>query len=157
MRYTLIGGDGTVSFAASPTLLAELVAACAHDPRTVPDLLGLVESHAQRTVEYVRSGLAVFDEHNAYGEFEHIHAALRNPAGKQEPVFRVVDEVTRAASLEPVRWGLVVFNLRQRRIIQIQNTYAEVHRHGYVPTFPDEHSSKPQRVYHLPDSWQIVP
>ncbi|MCL4542099.1 MAG: hypothetical protein M1396_07165 [Chloroflexi bacterium] len=157
MRYTLIGRDETVSFVGDPTLLAEFVAACVQDPLTVSELLSLVERHAPKAIGALRSSLAVFDEHNAHGEYEHIHTALQRQGRRHYPTFRVVDEVTRAASLEPALWGLVLFNLPQRRIIQVQNTYADVRRHGYVPTFPDERGSGSQRVYHLPVSWSIVP
>lgn len=157
MRYTLIGRGETISFVGAPTLLAEFVAACVQNPLTVPELLSLVEQHVPKAIEALRSSLAVFDEHNAHGQYEHIHTALQQQRRGHYPAFRVVDEVTRIASLEPALWGLVLFNLPQRRIIQIQNTYADIRRHGYVPTFPEEHGSGSQRVYHLPVSWSIVP
>src|SRR5207247_249822 len=82
--------------------------------------------------DYVLNGLATFDEHNTQGNYAHIHGAIDH-AGKQRahhhlPAFRVVDDVTRQTSLEPVKAGLVLFNLKARRIIQLQNTYAEVKR-----------------------------
>jgi hypothetical protein len=35
------------------------------------------------------------------------------------------DERTRQASLQPVKAGVIIFNPRNRRIVQIQNTYSE--------------------------------
>jgi hypothetical protein len=76
--------------------------------------------------EYVTCGLAVFDEHNAEGNFAAIHEAIRHFSSDEWPVFRVVDESTREASLRPTRTGVIVFNLPERRIVQIQNSYAEI-------------------------------
>ena len=74
--------------------------------------------------DFVLNGLAMFDEHNSKESYMHIHNAI-DYAGEQRshhqiPVFRVVDETTRDASLQPVKAGLVIFNLKERRIIQVQ-------------------------------------
>src|SRR6185437_10095924 len=101
MRFTLVEDRRGISFVAPPTSLAELVAGCARNPASINGLLDSVARHHAELVTYVRAGLAVFDEHNAYGNFTHIHAALQRPAPDGTPVFRVVDEFTRAASLQP--------------------------------------------------------
>ena len=80
MRFTLVEDQQGISFVAPPTALAEIVASCARDPRTIKDLLADVERHAPALVSTIRAGLAVFDEHNAYGDFSQIHAALARPA-----------------------------------------------------------------------------
>jgi hypothetical protein len=156
MRITLVEEAPGVSFVASPTALAVLVAACARNPQSVDALLDNVAQDDPDLTSYVKSGLAVFDEHNSPGHYEHIHATLQQGIG-QPSVFRIVDEVTRQRSLQPFRWGLVLFNLTKQRIIQIENTYAEVKREGHVPTFPDEAKGRPQRIYRLPTQWQIIP
>jgi hypothetical protein len=157
MRFTVVEAAQAISFVAPPTALAILVSCCARDPKTIEALLTSVEREDGRLVAHVRSGLAVFDEHNAYGNFQHVHNALRADPRLFQPVFRVVDEVTRAASLQPYQWGVVVFNVARKRIIQVQNTYAEVRREGHVPTFPEESADGRQRVYRLPAQWRIVP
>ena len=157
MRFTVVEADQTISFVAPPTALAILVACCARDPQSIDALLTTVECEDRQLVAYVRSGLAVFDEHNAYGEYEHIHTSLRADPRLFQPVFRVVDDTTRAASLQPYQWGVVVFNITKKRIIQVQNTYAEVRREGHIPTFPEESADGRQRVYRLPAQWRIVP
>jgi hypothetical protein len=157
MRFTVVEVEQAISFVAPPTALAILVSCCARDPQTIEALLTAVEGEDRQLIARVRSGLAVFDEHNAYGNYLHIHAALRADPKRFQPVFRVVDEVTRAASLQPFQWGVVVFNVAKKRIIQVQNTYAEVRREGHVPTFPEESVDGRQRVYRLPAQWRIVP
>lgn len=73
------------------------------------------------------------------------------------PPFRVVDERTRQQSLKPVSTGLILFNLKARRIIQVQNSYADVLRadRGRV-----RQNGRPTRMlyyYTLPEEWNIVP
>lgn len=73
------------------------------------------------------------------------------------PPFRVVDERTRHLSLKPVATGLILYNLKALRIIQIQNSYAEVQRadRGRV-----RQNGRPTRIlyyYKLPEEWNIVP
>jgi hypothetical protein len=157
MRFTLVERHQGLSFVAQPTALAVLVASCARDPQSIQALLDGAERDDIQLVAYLRAGLAVFDEHNAHGNFAQIHSALRSGSRAPQPVFRIVDEVTRAASLQPYRWGLVLFNVAEKRIVQVQNTYAEVRRAGLVPTFPEAGREGEQRRYRLPARWQIVP
>lgn len=157
MRFTLVEHGQGLSFVAQPTALAVLVASCARDPLSIGALLDGAARDDAPLVAHLRAGLAVFDEHNAHGDFAQIHTALRSASRVPHPVFRVVDEVTRAASLQPYRWGLVLFNIAEKRIIQVQNTYAEVRRSGMVPTFPEDGLDGNQRLYRLPSQWHIVP
>ncbi|MFL5731967.1 MAG: hypothetical protein ACJ78Q_02100 [Chloroflexia bacterium] len=161
MRYTVIDPAGTVSFVAPCTALKALVAACSKAPSDLESLLSATERYDNELKDYVLNGLSIFDEHNSNGSYDQIHSAL-DYADEQRshhsvPAFRVVDETTRQASLEPVKAGLVLFNLKARRIIQVHNTYADVKRRdrgriheGGVPT---------RRLYHyeLPREWEIVP
>jgi hypothetical protein len=161
MRFTVIDDAGTVSFVAPCTALKALVAACSRAPSDLEELLSAATRYDTDLKDYVLNSLAMFDEHNSHGSYEQIHNTL-DYADEQRsqhgvPAFRVVDEPTRAVSLEPVKAGLVLFNLKSRRIIQVHNTYADVKRRdrgriheGGVPT---------RRLYHyeLPHEWEIVP
>jgi hypothetical protein len=71
-------------------------------------------------------------------------------------VFRVIDSETRRMSLHPVKAGIVLFNLRARRIIQVQNTYSEVQRRGRLIQRTDSGRNRVLR-YELPATWIIVP
>lgn len=161
MRFTVIDATGTVSFVAPCNALKALVAACSEAPDDLHSLLLASSNYDTELQGFVLNGLAIFDEHNARGQFEHIHRAI-DYAGEQKseqniPAFRVVDETTREASLSPVKAGLVLFNLKERRIIQIQNTYAEVRRQdrGRI----HEGGEPTDRLYHysLPTDWRILP
>ncbi len=126
MRYTVIDRRGTVSFVAECDALPALVSACADGAQTLDELLEVVARRNPALRERVTCGLAVFDEHNVPGHYEPVHEAIKYLPPHELPVFRVVDDATRQASLQPVKAGVIVFNLRGRRIIQIQNTYAEI-------------------------------
>ncbi|HEX9069522.1 MAG TPA: hypothetical protein VF807_12195, partial [Ktedonobacterales bacterium] len=101
--------------------------------------------------------LSIFDEHNLPGELSDIHRRLREKPTAEGPVFRVLDEVTREESLRPVRAGVVLFNLRARRIVQIQNTYDELTQDGTVNYHNGKFLSIRSLPYQLPPSWSIVP
>ena len=73
------------------------------------------------------------------------------------PVFRVVDDRTRQASLQPARAGVIVFNLLSKRIVQIHNTYTEIKRSGRIRFARSEGSATRVHRYQLPPDWSLVP
>ena len=126
MRYTLVDASGVVSFVYDGSALNALLKACADGGDTLASFLATVARREPRLREHVTCGLAVFDEHNGPGNYAAIHAAIEHFPSDEWPVFRVGDDVTREASLRPTRTGVIVFNLVERRIVQIQNNYAEI-------------------------------
>lgn len=157
MRYTVIDRRGAVSFVAHCHALTALVAACAWSPTDLREFLDIGEGYYRGIREYVSSGLAVFDEHNTADNPEAIHAALRVCRPFEVPVFRVVDEVTGQASLQPVKAGLILFNLLDKRIVQIMNSYAEIQRGGLVRFYDGERWAGGVFRYELPLEWALVP
>ncbi|MCL4465032.1 MAG: hypothetical protein M1401_02535 [Chloroflexi bacterium] len=155
MRYTVVDARGTVSFVAGCESLVHLVAACSASPRTLAELLHLAGRYDPRLEEYVTSGLAVFDEHNVDGHNDSIHSALRYCQPHELPVFRVVDDETREASLQRVKAGILIFNLKARRIVQLLNAYQAIQRKGRVVV--TEGREKRVYRYELPQVWAIVP
>ncbi len=157
MRFTVIDRTSRVSFVAPCPVLDALVAACAQEPRTLLQLLDAAAPFVPDLKDRVLSGLAVFDEHNSPGSLDRIHAAFRYCRPEEVPVFRILDEVTRDASLRPVRAGIVLFNLSEKRIVQLQNTYAEIKRKGRIRVVRS--ATAPPRVhrYELPPDWSLVP
>jgi len=155
MRYTVVDERGAVSFVASCESLNALVAACAENPTRLGQMLGQTRRFDAQLEDYVSCGLAVFDEHNVDGNHEAIHSALRHCQPHELPVFRVVDADTRRASLQPVKAGIVIFNLKAQRIIQVMNSYAEIRRRGKV-VVRDDQGAHVYR-YELPANWVIVP
>lgn len=145
MRFTIVGRDGAVSFVYDGSVLGQLLEACATGGSTLSTFLDATARRDPRLREHVTCALAVFDEHNADGNFETIHQAIEHFSSDELPVFRVVDDITREASLRPTRTGVIVFNLVERRIVQMHNSY-------------DEAVSVRQRVRLLQRAgWRIVP
>lgn len=157
MRFTVIDRKGGVSFVAHGDALPALVAACARNPSTLEHLLDLADHYYKDLKEYVLSSLAVFDEHNAPGRYEAIHRTLAATPPQEQPPFRIVDDVTREASLRPVKAGAILFNLRAKRIVQIVNTYREIRRSGRARIFDGQRLTNSIFNYRLPADWALVP
>ncbi|HUS13678.1 MAG TPA: hypothetical protein VM536_01555 [Chloroflexia bacterium] len=158
MRYTIIDAGGSISFVGPCQGLKALVAACAQETaERAEDLLALAGAYDNEFRDTVLNGLRVFDEHNLPGEYGAIHAALGEPGPAGRSVLRVVDEVTRNASLQPFGAGLVLFNLPQKRIVQVQNTYAEVRRENRGRIRRNGRATGRFYDYRLPPWWQIIP
>jgi hypothetical protein len=157
MRLTLIDASGGVSFDAHGEALPALLRSCATGPRNIDQLLERSEPFYSGLRERVHNGLAMFDERNTPGRYEAVHQALDLAAPEESPLFRVVDEVTREASLRPVKAGAIVFNLLDRRIIQLQNAYQEIRRSGRGRVFDGERMTNSVFTYNLPKDWALVP
>jgi hypothetical protein len=157
MRFTIIDAQGAVSFVAHCEALAALVAGCAKGANDLDELLQAADRHYPSLREYVLSGLAVFSEHNANGNYECIHSAFRYCPPTEMPVFRVVDDETRKVSLNPVKAGLIIFNFVGKRIVQVQNSYAEIEREGRVRIYDGLTPTNRVLRYHLPKEWALVP
>src|SRR3990170_4545958 len=157
MRYTVVDAAGTVSFVGPCEATQPLVAACAENPETLERLLEIVDRYFPQLRDEVLSGLAVFDEHNANGVFNLIHAALDFLKPHELPAFRVVDGRTSSASLQPVKAGLIIFNLPAKRIVQVQNSYIEIQRSGRLRVRQSTASAPRVLRYQLPKDWSLVP
>ncbi len=146
-----------MSFVAHGDALPALVAACAAGPTDIEELLELSEPYYGNLGEYVSAGLTVFDELNVPGRYGVIHETLRRTAPHEQPVFRVVDGVTREASLRPVKAGAIIFNLRAKRIVQLMNSYREIRRNGHARIFDGSGYTETVFSYRLPKEWALVP
>jgi len=157
LRCTIIDARGGVSFIADGDVLPALVKACAAGPRTLEQLLDGTAPYYAGLREQVLNGLAMFDERNLEGRYQSIHQALDLCAPHEQPVFRVVDDRTREASLRPVKAGAVLFNLPDKRIIQIQNSYREIKRRGASRVFDGTRMTNEVFSYRLPGEWVLRP
>ncbi|MBF6600765.1 MAG: hypothetical protein IVW36_09675 [Dehalococcoidia bacterium] len=157
MRMTVIDRAGGVSFVAHGEALPALLKACASDPEGLDELLERSEPYYHGLRERIANGLVMFDERNTAANPEAIHGALEHARPEETPLFRVVDDVTREASLRPVKAGAVVINLIDRRIIQLQNGYREIGRSGRGQIFDGERLTGRTFTYRLPKAWALVP
>ena len=69
----------------------------------------------------------------------------------------LLDARTRDMSLSPVWAGAVVFNLKSRRIVQIQNTYADIKRKGRLRVLDGQTPTNRVQRYELGPEWTVVP
>jgi len=157
IRLTIIDPSGGVSFVAHGEALPALLKACATDPKTLGDLIERTEPFYRGLRERIENGLAMFDERNVPGHYEAVHGALAQARPEETPLFRIVDDLTREASLRPVKAGAVVINLIDRRIVQIQNAYQEITRTGRGRVWDGERLTESVFSYRLPKSWALVP
>ena len=158
MRFTVVDDDGVMSFVAPGHVLKMLTAACSRQPANHQALLGLAEEYDPRLAAGIMKGLSRFDaerDHDPAGAASHTYAAGGEAEG--DSPFRVVDEQTRRRSLEPARAGLVVFNLRAKRIVQIQNSYGDLRRKDRGRLRRDGRPVRALYSYELPAEWSIVP
>jgi hypothetical protein len=157
MRFTIVDNRSTISFIGPDRALHALVAACSTGPHTINDLLERTAPFATELRDTVMSGLAVFDEHNTRDNCRWIHAAFDYCRREEVPVFRVFDARTREISLSPVWAGVVVFNLKARRIVQIHNTYADIKRKGRLRIMEGATPTNRIQRYELGPEWTVVP
>ena len=157
IRFTIIDDRGIVSFVGPCHGIKMFVAACSSHPSTVEQLLQNTRRYDAAFICSIESSLAVFDEHNTQENYAAFLALVETTTPTDLPAFRVVDEQSRALSLKPAATGVILFNLKTRRIIQVQNSYAEVLR---VDRGRIRQNGRPTRMlyyYSLPDEWSIVP
>lgn len=156
LRCTLIDSSGTVTFVGPGHLAKALTAACSKGAADLRELLQVAERYDAALIQDLAAGLAIFDEHNLSDDHSWIDERLGDGTDYPLPV-RVVNGATRQLSLAPFDAGLIVFNLNARRIVQVQNSYAEIlrrdrgrYREAGEPT---------DRIFHyaLPESWTILP
>jgi len=157
IRCTVVDGRGAVSFIVHGDALPALAASCSTNPASLEELLEEAEHYYHNLRDYVLDGLAVFEERNAGGNCDAIRAVLQSVAPHEQPVFRVVDDLTRETSLQPVKAGAIIFNLRAKRIVQIINVYREIQRRGRARVFDGHHLTSTVYEYRLPEEWALVP
>ena len=157
IRLTVIDGTSTVSFIGPGHGAKVLTAACSQRPTHLAALLSAAKPFDPDLIDYLLDGLAHFDEHNGTGRYGAIHAILASADDAVAPPFRVVDEITRAASLTPVSAGLVLFNLPAQRIVQVQNSYSAIQRRDRGRIRASGRPTRRLYRYELPTDWRIVP
>lgn len=156
MRFTIVDDSGTTSFTAPPHLLKAIAACCARGVETTRDLVAMLADYDGCSASEIRDGLLIFREHNTQNDTRWIRERFDDGDEDSGP-FDVLDERTRRASLEPARLGLVVFNLVARRIVQVQNTYANLQRSDRGRVRRDGKPVPTFYSYELPADWSIVP
>ena len=156
IRCTIVEPAGTITLVGPGHLAKVLAAACAQSPADVRTLLQLAERYDATLVQDLSAGLAIFDEHNVGDDHMWIDERLGDQADYPLPV-RVVNGSTRELSLAPFDAGLIVFNLNARRIVQVQNSYADILRRDRGRIREGGEPTDTMFHYRLPDAWTVLP
>ena len=156
-RLNVIDPVGTVSFISPAHGAKILTAACSKNPPTLAELFALARPYDTDLIDALLNGLAYFDEHNGPGNYQAIHATLADDRANTLSPFRVVDELTRRASMVPVDGGLVLYNLTAQRIVQVQNSYCNLLRRDRGRIRASGRPTRHLYRYELPGEWQLVP
>ncbi len=156
-RFTIIDRAGTISFLGPGHGLKVFAAACSRGAEDYRALLALAAEYDPAWTSEIRRGISIFDEHNTATTTEAFTAQIRSNDEEPTVPFRVLDSETRARSMQPSKSGLVLFNLKDKRIVQVQNSYAELRRQGRGRIRSDGRPTRSLFYYSLPDSWRLVP
>lgn len=157
VRITVADEGGTTSFLSPGHAIKMFVAACSQGVDSVGAMLGVVRQLDDDLVESIKVGLAKFDEHNLESDTTSFEQRLADTPGDELPPFRVYNPATRDASLNPARLGLILFNLKARRIVQVQNHYAEIRRMDRGRIRKSGAPGRSLYQYSLPNEWSLLP
>jgi hypothetical protein len=157
MRFTIVDSDGAISFRGPGHAMKMLTAAASSGAAGHRELLDELNSLDDQLAESIVRGLSIFDEHCLKEEPETIANRMAEYHEFAGEPFRVFDHATRQLSLDPERLGLVIFNLGERRIVQVQNSYGSLLRCDRGRIRNQGRPTGRFYRYELPDSWSIVP
>ena len=156
MRFTVVDNRETVSFVAPGHALKMLAAACSRHAQDYRDLIHKIADYDAQLARRLLNGLAS-DHSTAAPPDDIVGAPGLQPAGHETELFRVLNAEQLRKSTEPVDAGLVLFNLPAKRIVQVQNSYADLRRKDKGRLWRDGRPVRAFYSYELPDDWTIVP
>jgi hypothetical protein len=153
-RFNVIDDFGTVSFLGPRHGSKMIAAACGANHRTLASMLTYIRALDDVWAGEVEDGLRAFDERNSGADGV---VPVAHPEGVWKEPFRVVDPETRRQSMTISSLGLFVVNLKERRIVQVDNRSLELKKadRGRV-----RRNGKPTRMlfrYRLSPEWDLVP
>lgn len=156
-RINMIDDRGTISFLAPPHGPKMLVAIAGLELRTNRETLRAASAIDGSWIQQMQIQLDMFDEFNVDTVIEDWQEMIGKPDSAIHPAFRVIDSVTRLRSLQPASLGLIVFNLKKQRIIQVQNHWHDLQREGAGRYREDGRPQSRMYSYALPEHWSLLP
>jgi hypothetical protein len=156
-RVNVLDYRGTLSFLAPPHGLKVLAASIARGASDSGELLAFAHAYDAEWAAQIRMQVMRFDEHNVEVVAERYQEVISEADAIDHPAFRVIDPETRKRSLIPGVLGLVVFNLKERRIIQVQNNYSDLRRKDRGRIRVDGEPTDLMFHYELPGEWALLP
>jgi hypothetical protein len=153
-RFNVIDESGTASFLGPRHGSKMIAAACGAGHRTLDSMLTYIRALDDIWAGEVQSGLREFDERNAGSTAD---APLPHPDSGWRAPFRVVDAETRRQSMKTSSLGLFVVNLKERRIVQVDNQSIELEKAGRGRVRRNGKPTKMLFRYRLSQEWALVP
>lgn len=156
-RFNVIDPTGVVSFLGPRHGSKMIAAACGANQRSLDGVLTYVRALDEEWVREIEQGLEAYDaEHPQRGSESNGSGEADTGWWWQRP-FRVTNPESRQASMKSGPLGLLVINLKEQRIVEVDNRSIGLQRtdRGRV-----RRNGKPTRMlfrYRLPPDWAIVP
>jgi hypothetical protein len=157
VRITFIDLNGTVSFGAEGHILKMLAHACSRNPVDFGEVLGILDKLDPDTALATRKGIARFDEFVVGGDPDSVTEWLKDHDPTDGRPIRLVDPRLREATLSPLELGIVLFNLPDRRVVQIENRYGTLLRKDRGRMRRDGRPVAQIYRYELSDDWSLLP
>jgi len=153
-RLNVIDDQASVSMLGPAHAVKAVMAAISHGASTWQSILARVRRYDPEWADGVSRGVLQFEEF-------HQPAAPEAEVGFEtidaDAPFRIWDAPTRKRSMEPASLGLVIFNLKEQRMIQVQNNYGELPRQGRSRIRMNGRPTATIYHYKLPEEWAILP
>ncbi len=156
-RINMIDEYGTISLLSPAHGPKMLTAMAGLQFDSTKDMLLAVSALDSSWIWQVLSQLSMFDEFNIDELHDDWREMIERKDSAVHPAFRVLDPITRQRSLQPGSLGLIVFNLREHRIIQVQNNGTDLEREGAGRYREDGRPRGEMYRYTLPQNWSLVP
>jgi hypothetical protein len=157
VRITFIDLNGTVSFGAEGHVLKMLAHACSRNPVDFGEVLGILDKLDPETAISTRKGIAKFDEFVVADDPDSITEWLQSNDPIDGQPIRLVDPRFREATLTPLELGIVLFNLPDRRVVQIENKYGALQRRDRGRLRREGRPVAQIYRYELSDDWSLLP
>jgi hypothetical protein len=153
-RFNVIDESGTASFLGPRHASKMVAAACGANHRTLESMLTYIRALDEVWAHEVMAGLRAFDAR--ISSFSSGDQPAEPETGWGAP-FRVVDAETRRRSMSISSLGLFVVNLKERRIVQVDNRSTELEKAGRGRVRRNGKPTKMLFRYSLSPEWDLVP
>ena len=157
VRITFIDAHGTVSFGSAGHVLKMMASVCARSPRSFAEALEWLSPLDPDAAHSIRTGLDLFDEFVISDDRETITAWLASNDPTTGLPIRLCDSRFREYTLAPLPLGVVLFNLPDRRIVQIENRYGSILRRDQGRLRRNGQPLRQVYRYELSDDWSLLP
>lgn len=153
-RFNVIDDSGTVSFLGPRHGSKMIAAACGANHRTFEAVLTYIKALDDVWAREVEQGLREFDKRAPRQPQEPSDDA---PESSWRVPFRVIDQESRKQSMRISSLGLFVVNLKERRIVQVDNRSQELEKSGRGRVRRNGKPTKMLFRYRLSKEWDLVP